>query len=85
MESAASVDQASSSDEVDAQMSFDGSLNENLFGEPYVHKALGSRDVMDQQGDTQEDQIADDSTPEMETDSEDSASGKEGYECTATE
>ena len=40
---------------------------------------------MDQQGDLQEDQIAEDSTPELETDSEDSASDKEGDACAAAE
>ena len=84
-ESEASVDQASSSDEIDARTSLDGSLDENLFDDQDVQKALESRDVMDQQGDAQEDQIADDSTPELESDSEDSASDKEGDECTAAE
>ena len=54
-ESEASVDRASSSDEVDARTSVNWSLNENFFDEPDVHKALESRDAMDQQGDTQED------------------------------
>ena len=73
------------SDEVDAQTSFDRSLNENLFEDQDVHKALESRDVMDQQGDAQEDQTAKDSTPELETDSEDGASDKEGDEHAAAE
>ena len=54
MESEASVDRASSGDEVDARTSFDGSLNDNLFDDQDVQKALESRDAMDQQGDAQE-------------------------------
>ena len=84
-DSEASVDRESGSDEVDARTSFNGSLNENLFDDHYVQKALMSRDVMDQQGDAQEDPNAEDSTPELETDSEDSASDKEGEECAAAE
>ena len=49
------------SDELDAHTSFDRSLNEDLFGDPDVQKALESRDVMDKQGNAQEDQIAEDS------------------------
>ena len=41
MESEASVDRASSSDEVDARTSFDVSLNENLFGDPNVQRCKG--------------------------------------------
>ena len=55
------------------------------FEDQYVHKALESRDVMDQQGDAQEDQITEYSTPELKTDSEDSALDKEGDECAAAE
>ena len=73
------------SDEVDAQTSFDWSLNEDLFGDPDVQKALESRDVMDQQGNAQADQIAEDSTPELEPDSQDSASDKDGDEYAAVE
>ena len=82
MESEASVDRASSSDEVDARTSFDGSLNENLFGDQDIQKALESRNVMDRQGD-QEDPSTDDPTPELESDSEDSASDEEAHECAA--
>ena len=85
MESEASVDQAGSSDEVDARMSFDGSLNENIFGDPDVQKALESRDVMDQQGDAQEDPIMNDSALELEPESEDGDSDKDGDECAAVE
>ena len=72
--SEASVDRASSSDEVDARTSFDGSLNENLFADTDVQKALESSDVtvMDQQGDAQEDPITCDSAPELESENEDS-------------
>ena len=72
VESEASVDQASSSDEVDGRTSFDGSLNENLFADTDVQKALESSDVMDQQGDAQEDPITCDSAPELESENEDS-------------
>jgi hypothetical protein len=85
IESEASVDRASSSGEVDARTSFDGSLNENLFGDPDVQKALESRDVMDQQGDAQEDPITNDSAPEWKSENEDSASDKEGDEYAADE
>ena len=53
------------------------------FEDQDVHKALESRDVMDQQGNAREDQTAEDSTPELETDSEDSAS--DGDEHAAAE
>ena len=43
-----------------------------------VHKALESRDVMDQQGDAQEDPITNDSAPELESENEDSALDKDG-------
>ena len=66
-------------------MSFDGSMQEDLFGDQYVQKTLEPRDVMDQQGDAQEDQQADDSTPELEPYSSDSASDKDGDECAAAE
>ena len=58
-------------------------MNENIFGDQEFQKALESRDVMDQRGDAQEDPITDDSTPELESDSEDGASDKEGHECVA--
>ena len=67
-----SVDQALGSDEFDAQTSIDGSFQQDLFGE-YFQKALESRDVMDQQGDAQEDQNVKESTPELEPYSDDSA------------
>ena len=54
-------------------MSFDRSLQEDLFGEEHIHKALESRDVMDPQGGAREDQKAEDSTPELEPYSNDSA------------
>ena len=72
-------------DEADAQTSFNGSLNANLFEDQDVHKALESRVVMDQQGDAQDDQIVEDSTPELDTDSEDSASDKKGDKNAAAE
>ena len=83
-DSEVSVDRALGSDEVDAQTSFDRSLNEDLFGDPDVQKALESRDAMDQQGDAQADQIAEDSTPELEPYSEDSALEKDDDEYAAT-
>ena len=63
-------------------MSFDGSLQEDLFGDQHVHrdKALESRDVMGPQGGAQEYQIAEDSPPELEPYSNDSASDKDGDE-----
>ena len=73
------------SDEVDSQTSFDGSLNENLFGDQDVQKALESRDIMDKQVDAQADQIAEDSIPDLESYGDDSASDKDGDEYAATE
>ena len=58
-------------------------MHEDLFGEEHVHKALESRDVMGPQGDAREDQLAEDSTPELEACSNDSASDKDGDECAA--
>ena len=66
-------------------MSFDWSLQENLFADQYVQKTLGPRDVMDQQGDAQEDPIMNDSAPELESENEDSALDKDGDECAAAE
>ena len=73
------------SDEFDAQTSFDWSLNEDLSGNPDVQKAWESRDVIDQQGNAQADQIAGDSTPELEPDSEDSALDNDGDKYAAAE
>ena len=84
-ESEASVDRASSSDEVNARTSFDGSLNDDLFGDTDIHKALESGDVTDQQGNAQEDPIMNDSAPELESGNEDSASDKDGDECATAE
>ena len=66
-DSEASVDRALGNDELDAQTSIDGSFQQDLFGKQYVQEALESRDVMDQQGDAQEDQIAEDTTPELDS------------------
>ena len=71
--------------EIDGPMSFNGSMHEDLFGEEHVHKALESRVVMDPQGDAREDRLAEDSTPELEACSNDSASDKDGDECEAVE
>ena len=49
----ASVDRVPGNNEIDIQMSFDGSMQEELFDDQYVQKTLGPRDVMDQQGDSQ--------------------------------
>ena len=38
-----------------SQMSFNESVQEELFGDQYVQKTLEPRDVMGQQGDAQED------------------------------
>ena len=73
------------SDELDAQTSIDGSFQEDLFGDQYVQKALESRDEMDQQGDAQADQIAEDSIPDLEPYSKDSASDKDGDEYASAE
>ena len=73
------------SDELDARTSFDGSLNENVFGEQYVQKALESRDEMDQQGNAQEYQCAEDSPPRLVPCSDDSAPDKDGDEYAAVE
>ena len=83
-ERGASMDRELGSDEIDAQTSINWSFQQDLFGD-YVQKALESRDVMDRQGDAQEDQIAEDSTPELEPDSDDSASDKDGDEESAAE
>ena len=66
-------------------MSFDGSLNANLFGEQDVQKALESRDEMDQQGNAQEYQCAEDSPPRLESYSDDSALDNDGDEYAAVE
>ena len=58
------VDRVPDNDEIDAQMSFNESVTEELFGDLFVQKTLESRDVMDQQGSAQEDQRAEDSIPE---------------------
>ena len=81
----ASVDRALGNDEIDAQLSFHGSLNADLFGDQDVQKALESRDEMDQQGDAQEYQHAEDSPPRLEPYSDDSASDKYGDEYEAVE
>ena len=51
-----SVEQVQGNDEVDAEMSFHECVQEDLLGDQNVQKTLESRDVMDQQGDAQEDQ-----------------------------
>ena len=66
-------------------MSFDGSSNANLFGEQDAQKAFESRDEMDQQGDAQEHQYAEDSPPRLESYSDDSASDNDGDEYAAVE
>ena len=58
----ASVVRELGNDKLDAQTSIDGSFQQDLFGD-YVQKALESRDVMYQQGDAQEDQNVEESTP----------------------
>ena len=60
-------------------------MQEELFGDQYVKKTLGPRDVMEQQGDAQEDQQAEDPAPELEPHSNDSASDNDGDECAAVE
>ena len=79
------VDRALGSEDVDAQTSFDGSLNEDLFGEQYVQNTLEPRDEMDPQGGAQEDLHAEDSLPWLEPYSDDSASDSDGEECAAVE
>ena len=81
----ASVDRALDDKKIDGPMSFNWSMQGDLFGEKHVHKALESRDVMDPQGDAREDQLAEDSTSELEACSNDSASDKDGDECEAVE
>ena len=68
-----SVDLALGSDELDAQTSFDGNLNEDLFGDPDV------------QGDAEADQIAEDSTSELEPYIRDSTLDDEGDQFAAAE
>ena len=78
----ASVDRELGSKEIGAQTSIDESFVQDLFGD-YVQMALESRDVMDQQGDAQEDQNVEVSTPELEPYSDESASDKDGDEDAA--
>ena len=66
-------------------MSFNWSVQEDLFGDQYVQKTLGSRDVMDQQGSAQEDQLDEDSIPGLESYTNDSASDSDGNEYAAVE
>ena len=80
-----SVDRALGNDEICAQTSFDWSFHEDLFGEQYVQQTLRPRDVMDQQGDAQEDQQAEDFPPGLELYSSDGASDKDGDEYAAVE
>ncbi len=49
-EGEASVERQSSSEEVEARTSIDGSLTDDLFGTPDIQKALESGDVTDPQG-----------------------------------
>ena len=84
-DSDASVDRVLGSDELDAQISFDWSLNKNLFGEQDVQKAFESRDEMDQQGDAQEHKYVEDSPPRLERYLDDSASDNDGDEYAAVE
>ena len=78
------MDRELGSNELDAQTSINGSLQQDLFGD-YVQKALESRDVINRQGDAKEDQIAEASMPQLQHDSDDSASDKDGDEVAAAE
>ena len=80
-----SVDRVQDNDEVDAEMSFHESVQEDLFGNQYVQKTLESRDVMDQQGSAQEDQRDEDSIPGLEPYTNDSASDNDDNEYAAVE
>ena len=79
------MDRVPDNDEIDAQMSFNESVNEELFGDQYVQKTLESRDVMDQQGSAQDDQRDEDSIPELEPYTNDSASDNDDNEYAAVE
>ena len=80
-----SVDRVQDNNEVDAEMSFHESVQENLFGDQDVQKALESRDVMDQQGSAQNDQQDEDSIPGLEPYTNDSASDSDGSVYAAVE
>ena len=66
-------------------MSFNESVQEDLFGGQYVQKTLESRDVMDQQGSAHDDQRDENSIPGLESYTNDSASDSDGNECAAVE
>ena len=88
---AASVERESSSDEVGARMSIDGSLTVDLFGTTDIPKALESGDGTDPQGDVSDVQEAPSingtarSAPEQKSGKEDSASDSDSDECAAAE
>ena len=77
------VDRVQDNDEIYAQMSFNESVQEELFGDRNVQKTLESRDVMDQQGSAQNDQQGEDSIPGLESYTNDSASDSDGNEYAA--
>ena len=79
------VDRVPDNDEIDAQMSFNESVNEERFGDQYVQKTLESRDVMDQQGSAQDDQLDEDSIPGLEPYTNDSTSDNDDNEYAAVE
>ena len=67
------VDRVPGNDEINASMSADESMQQDLFGEQNVQKTLELRDVMSHQGDAQEDQQAEAPDYELGTYSNDSA------------
>ena len=79
------MDRVPGDDVIDAQMSFNESVPEELFGDQYVQKTLESRVVMDQEGSAQEYQQDEDSIPALEPYTNDSASDNDGDECVAVE
>ena len=79
------VERESSSDEVEARTSINGSLTDDLFGTTDIQKALESGDGTDPQGDAQEAPSINDTAPEQESEKEDSASESDSDVCAAAE
>ena len=79
------VDRVPGNDEINASMSADESMQQDLFGEQIVQKTLELRDVMSHQGDAQEYQLAEAPDYELGTYSNDSASDKDDNDGAAVE
>ena len=79
------VDRVPGNDDINASMSADESMQQDLFGEQNVQKTLELRDVMSQQGDAQEDQQAEEPNHDLGPYSHDSASDKDDNDSAAVE